>query len=128
MAQALPGRTVCSGVAGGMACAASTSNMAERSAPAPGNASGDALGESPGYKNLKGAFVEATALYMPEATGYVRLECGDRLQLLSGHCDPGADDNVFMQYVYGRVVKRSKEGTSGDEIDGWFPFDLVRLL
>ena len=128
MAQALPGRTVCSGVAGGMARAASTSNMAERSAPASGNASGDALGESPGYKNLKGAFVEATALYMPEATGYVRLECGDRLQLLSGHCDPGADDNVFMHYVYGRVVKRSKEGTSGDEIDGWFPFDLVRLL
>ena len=38
MAQALPGRTVCSGVAGGMARAASTSNMAERSTPASGSA------------------------------------------------------------------------------------------
>ena len=124
----MAGRTTFArGVAGGMACGASTSNMAERSASASGSASGDALGESPGDKNLKGAFVEATAPYMPEATGYVRLQRGDRLQLLSGHCDPGADDNVFMQYVYGRVVL-DMQYVRGDEIEGWFPFDLVRLI
>ena len=80
-----------------------------------------------------GALVEAEAAYNPEAKGYVRLICGDLLELLHARCEEGFKYDSFLWYAYGRRVQRINatqgrdiQKLDGEDNAGWFPFDLVR--
>ena len=80
-------------------------------------------------REFGGALVVVVAAYEPEAKGYLRLRCGDRLKLLCAECVKGSNDNSFSEYAYGRRVReRDTQKLVDRDTQGWFPFTLVHSV
>ena len=56
-------------------------------------------------RGFGGALVVVSAVYKPEAKGYLELRCGDRLTLLCAECVKGSNGNTYPEYAYGRRVR-----------------------
>jgi hypothetical protein len=80
-------------------------------------------------RGFGGALVVVSAVYKPEAKGYLELICGDRLKLLCAECVKGSNGNSFSEYAYGRRVReRDTQKLVDRDTQGWFPFELVHYV